>query len=174
MPAPPVTDTSSLVVSEEVVVCAGFHSAADERSAAAVLIASSLVLMLVRSVLCCVTETWCFWTAVTLFCSIAINCWMTESVSRPEAMPLSETAMGGFLEVGVAGQKVQRVCGRDRLEHVAVEVPDLDDHAVGGGVRGEVQLAVARVQLVHDVRGVGDQFAGLRRWRRGNVSEDRP
>ena len=75
--------------------CAGFHSVADVRSAAAVLTASSLVLMLVRSVLCCVTDAWRLWTAVTLFCSIAINWEMMESVSRPEAMPLSEIAMEG-------------------------------------------------------------------------------
>ena len=64
------------------------------RSAAAVLTASSLVLIVVRSVLCCVTEIWRFWTAVTLFCSIAINCEMIDSVSRPEAMPVSEMGIG--------------------------------------------------------------------------------
>ena len=97
MPAPPSIFTSTLVGSDELVVCAGFHVARDARSAAAVLTASSLVLIVVRSVLCCWTAIWRIWTAVTLFCSIAISCEMIDSVSRPEARPVSEIGHRGLL-----------------------------------------------------------------------------
>src|SRR5690349_16213222 len=125
MPAPAVTTASTFVGSDEVVLWAGFHSDAELRSFAADLTASSLVLIDCRSVLCCVIAVWRRWTAVTLFCSIAISCAMIESVSRPEAMPVSVIAIGSSLELVVAGQDVQRLLGRDRLEHVAVEVADL-------------------------------------------------
>ena len=82
------------MVSDELLVCEGFQVATEARSAAADLTASSLDLIVVRSVLCCVTAIWRFWTAVTLFCSIAINCATIVSVSRPEARPVSVMAIG--------------------------------------------------------------------------------
>src|SRR3954452_1726429 len=173
MPAPPRTETSSLDASEDVVVCTGFHSDADDRSAAALLILLSAVRTLSRSVLCCVTWTWRFWTAVTLVCSSCISCWMIESVSSPDAMPVRFTGIVTSLQLR-AGQHVQRLGGRDCLKDVALEVPDLDDHAVAGLVLGEVQLAVGVVELLHDLGGLVDHLAGFRCRRRGNVVDDRP
>ena len=63
-------------------------------------------------------------------------------------MPESdEAASCSSLELR-AGHDVQRLRRRDRLDHVAVEVADLDDDAVRLVVRREVQLAVVLVQLL--------------------------
>src|SRR3954468_6596240 len=102
-----------------------------------------------------------------------MSCWMMESVSSPDAMPVRFTGIVTSLQLR-AGQDVQRLGGRDCLEHVAVEVADLDDHAVGGLVRREMELAVVLVQLLHDLRGLVDYLASFRcRGRRDVIDDDR-
>src|SRR4051794_40093223 len=54
----------------------------------------------------------------------------------------------GLLVERSAGDYVERLRGRDRAQHVAVEVPDLDHHAVLRLVAGEVEFAMLRAQLV--------------------------
>src|SRR3954463_12615894 len=131
MPAPPSSVTSSLVVSAEADVCVAFHVAASLSAVAADLNASSLDLIEDRSSLWAWTLTWRIWTAVTLFCSSAMSWEMIDDVSRPDAKPESEMpAMGADSLELCAGQDVQRLRGRNGLDHVAVEVADLDDDAV--------------------------------------------
>src|SRR3954471_1416837 len=132
MPAPLSSVTPSLVVSEEAVVCVAFQVAVSLSAEAAALKASSLVLIVPRSSLWAWTLTWRIWTAVTLFCSSAMSCEMMVSVSRPDAIPVSEMpAMMRYSLELCAGHDVQHLRGGDGLDHVAVEVADLDDDAIG-------------------------------------------
>src|SRR6187200_281860 len=104
--------------------------------------------------------------------STCINWLMMLSVSRPDAMPVSVTAMPRSLQLP-AGHDVQGFARRNGLEDVALQVTDLDDHAVGAGVLGEVQLTPLVVQLVDALRGAVDLLAHVSGGHGRNVAEDR-
>src|SRR5215211_8949505 len=75
---------------------------------------------------------------------------MTLSVSMPEASPpiCRRATTPSLLLERPAGDHGERLRGRDRAQHVAVEVADLDHHPVRVGVAREVQLALLRAQLL--------------------------
>src|SRR3954454_9072103 len=172
MPAPPSSATSSLVVSADDVVCVAFHVAVSLSAAAADLNASSLDLIEDRSSLWAWTLTWRIWTAVTLFCSSAMSWEMIVDVSRPEAKPVSVMpAMGGDSLELCAGHDVQRLRGRNGLDHVALEVADLDDDAIGRLVTREVKIEFVLVQVRVRRRGRARPLASVGSRGAGQLAE---
>src|SRR3954447_17258809 len=90
---------------------------------------------------------------------------MTLSVSIPDASPpICMPAIATRLLVErSAGDHVERLRWRDGAQHVALQVPHLDDHSVRRFVAREVQLALLRAQLVVAAAGRPPLLATLSR-----------
>src|SRR4051812_39032488 len=148
MPAPPVCVTA-MRESDDETVWVGFQLAVSLSALAAVFRADSLEATVLSADCMPLTEYWRFWIRVVPWRSRAISWSTIELVSTPDARP--ERAREPEVVVATLDRRsrhdLERGRRRDRADHVAGEVADLDDHAPGLLVLVEVELAVVGAQL---------------------------